>query len=271
MRGCGTSSTRRRATPSRPCWCRPSVRWLPNSPRRLRRVRCWRPSAVARGPLHHHRPCGRRDRGRIAATGVGAACGQAEVAAELPVPRRPSRDRRYRVTDPYPRFWLRLLGPSTEEIERGRGDLTLARIRENRTSWHGRAVEPLVREALARMLPDDRLSPAPAVGGYWARTTSRSTSSARTVHPSPRICSSWGPSSGWSSRPPSGGGRRASGGRGGPDSRRGGRKWGWVKLKNGLTVFDAKPSRMRVFGQQKKVILILSGQPRRARRVRREW
>lgn len=33
-----------------------------------------------------------------------------------------------------------------------------------------RAVEPLVREALARILPDDRLPAAPAVGGYWTRT-----------------------------------------------------------------------------------------------------
>ncbi len=57
-----------------------------------------------------------------------------------------------------------------EEIERRRGDLTLARIRENWTSWRGRAVEPLVREALARILPDDRLPAAPAVGGYWTRT-----------------------------------------------------------------------------------------------------
>ncbi|WP_435282330.1 ATP-binding protein [Streptomyces koelreuteriae] len=92
------------------------------------------------------------------------------VAAELPVSLRPSKDRRYRVADPYLRFWLHLLGPAIEQIERGRGDLTLARIRENWTSWRGRAVEPLVREALARTLPDDRLPAAPAVGGYWTRT-----------------------------------------------------------------------------------------------------
>jgi hypothetical protein len=91
-------------------------------------------------------------------------------AAELPVSLRPSQDRRYGVTDPYLRFWLHLLGPSMEEIERGRGDLTLARIRENWTSWRDRAVELLVREALARILPDGRLPAAPAVGGFWTRT-----------------------------------------------------------------------------------------------------
>jgi hypothetical protein len=114
-----------------------------------------------------------------AAGGIGATplqraleilTGKRIVTAELPVSLRPSKDRRYRVTDPYLRFWLHLLGPSLEEIERGRGDLALARIRESWTSWRGRAIEPLVREALARTLPDDQLPTAPAVGGYWTRT-----------------------------------------------------------------------------------------------------
>jgi hypothetical protein len=113
-----------------------------------------------------------------AAGGIGAAplqralellTGKRIVAAELPVSLRPSKDRRYRVADPYLRFRLHLPGPSMEEIERGRGDLSLARIRDSWTSWRGRAIEPLVREALARMLPDDRLPAAPAVGGYWTR------------------------------------------------------------------------------------------------------
>ncbi|MGW0633571.1 ATP-binding protein [Streptomyces sp. NPDC002758] len=93
------------------------------------------------------------------------------VAAELPVSLKPSKDRRYRVADPYLRFWLKLLGPSMGEIERGRGDLTLERIRQNWTSWRGRAVEPLIRESLIRLLPDAHLPAAPAVGGYWTRTS----------------------------------------------------------------------------------------------------
>ncbi|MGA5838351.1 DUF234 domain-containing protein, partial [Streptomyces pseudogriseolus] len=47
---------------------------------------------------------------------------------------------------------------------------TLARIRENWTNWGGRAVEPVVREALARLLPDGHLPAARAVGGHWTRT-----------------------------------------------------------------------------------------------------
>lgn len=91
------------------------------------------------------------------------------VAAELPLSLRPSKERRYRVADPYLRFWLAFLDPHMAEIERMRGDLTLTRIKERWTSWRGRAIEPLIRESLARLLPDDRLPAAPALGGYWTR------------------------------------------------------------------------------------------------------
>ncbi|WP_149262872.1 ATP-binding protein [Actinomadura sp. K4S16] len=91
------------------------------------------------------------------------------VAAELPISTRPSKERRYRVADPYLRFWLTFLDPHMAEIERMRGDLTLGRIRQGWTSWRGRAIEPLVRESLARLLPDGDLPAAPAIGGYWTR------------------------------------------------------------------------------------------------------
>ncbi|GGL56267.1 ATP-binding protein [Planomonospora parontospora] len=92
------------------------------------------------------------------------------VAGELPVSLRPSKERRYRVTDPYLRFWLSFLHPHMPEIERRRGDLTLRRIVSRWSTWRGRAIEPLVRESLARLLPDDRLPGAPAVGSYWTRS-----------------------------------------------------------------------------------------------------
>lgn len=92
------------------------------------------------------------------------------VAAELPISLRPSKERRYRIADPYLRFWLTFLAPHMAEIERMRGDLTQTRITENWSSWRGRAVEPLIRESLARLLPDDQLPAAPVVGGYWTRS-----------------------------------------------------------------------------------------------------
>ena len=92
------------------------------------------------------------------------------VVGELPLSTRPSRERRYRVVDSYLRFWLRFLADYTGEIERGRGDLTLDRIRRGWTSWRGRAVEPLVREALLLLLPDGQLPGVGTIGGYWTRS-----------------------------------------------------------------------------------------------------
>jgi AAA+ ATPase superfamily predicted ATPase len=92
------------------------------------------------------------------------------VAADLPLSTRPSHETRYRIDDPYLRFWLSFIGPGIPVIERGRGDRVLETIRTSWTSWRGRAVEPVIREALWR-LADDRL-PADtlAIGGYWTRT-----------------------------------------------------------------------------------------------------
>ncbi len=65
---------------------------------------------------------------------------------------------------------MTFLGPHLPEIERGRGDLVLRRIDTSWTSWRGRAIEPVVREALRR-LPADVLPPGTgAIGGYWTRT-----------------------------------------------------------------------------------------------------
>jgi predicted AAA+ superfamily ATPase len=92
------------------------------------------------------------------------------VEAVVPLSTRPSKETRYYVADPHLRFWLAFLGPYLPEIERGRGDLTLARIRRSWTSWRGRAVEPVVRDALFRMREGGLSDDTGAVGGYWTRT-----------------------------------------------------------------------------------------------------
>ena len=51
-----------------------------------------------------------------------------------------------------------------------REDLTLSHIQEQWTSWRGPAIEPLIRESLARLLSDGLLPAAPAIGGYWTRS-----------------------------------------------------------------------------------------------------
>lgn len=94
------------------------------------------------------------------------------VAAELPLSTKPSRETRYRLADPYLRFWLSFIGPGITAVERGRGDRVLDTIRASWTSWRGRAIEPVIREALWRLGADEGQLPAGthAIGGYWTRT-----------------------------------------------------------------------------------------------------
>lgn len=92
------------------------------------------------------------------------------VSADLPISLKPSKERRYSITDPYLRFWLSLVEPHMGEIDRGRGDMSLERIRRSWPSWRGRAIEPVLRESLARILPVGPVPYTRHVGGYWTRS-----------------------------------------------------------------------------------------------------
>lgn len=91
------------------------------------------------------------------------------VAAMLPLSTKASQQARYLVTDAHLRFWLAFLGRYMAEIERGRGDLTLARIEKTWSTWRGQAVEPVIREAVSRLV-GDHIPLAEVVGSYWTRS-----------------------------------------------------------------------------------------------------
>ncbi|MFJ8785649.1 ATP-binding protein [Streptomyces sp. NPDC102476] len=92
------------------------------------------------------------------------------LTADLPLSVKPdSKNKRYRIADPYLRFWLAFLQRAIPLIERGRGDVALERIEGSWTTWRGRAVEPLIRESLLRLLPDDEWPETEAIGGWWNR------------------------------------------------------------------------------------------------------
>lgn len=96
--------------------------------------------------------------------------GKRVVAADHPVSLRPAREPRYRVADPYLRFWLRFVEPSLPDIARGRPDLALARFRGSWSDVRGRAVEPLVRASLERLAADDPRLASAVIGSYWTRS-----------------------------------------------------------------------------------------------------
>lgn len=94
----------------------------------------------------------------------------AVIAADEPLSiRRAPKDRRWRVADPALQFWLAFVAPSLGDIDRGRPDLAAARFDAGYASWRGRAVEPVVRDALRRLLPDRGWPQVAEIGGWWPR------------------------------------------------------------------------------------------------------
>lgn len=93
------------------------------------------------------------------------------VAVDLPVGAlAKSRLRRYRIKDPYLRFWFRFVEQQLSNISRGRADIAVDSFGHDWTTWRGKAVEPLVHEALARLAPSlDILEGVHDVGSWWNR------------------------------------------------------------------------------------------------------
>src|SRR6202453_3298372 len=92
------------------------------------------------------------------------------LATDSPLPTKPdTKNKRYRIADPYLRFWLAFLQRGLPLVERGRGDVLLDRVERSWGSWRGRAVEPIIRESLMRLTPDEQWPDTEAVGGWWNR------------------------------------------------------------------------------------------------------
>jgi AAA+ ATPase superfamily predicted ATPase len=96
------------------------------------------------------------------------------VAKELPYAAPLGRTAaKYTVLDPYLRFWLRFVGPHMDELSRGRSDLAIERIERDWSAYRGKAIEPVVRRSVERLLTDgslsERLGSAHHVGAWWRR------------------------------------------------------------------------------------------------------
>jgi AAA+ ATPase superfamily predicted ATPase len=96
--------------------------------------------------------------------------GKRVVALDMPISTKPSKESRYRVADPYLRFWLRFIGPNMDEIDRGQGNRVLKMIDDSWSTWRGKAIEPVVRESLKRMSEESLGVPGNVIGGYWTRS-----------------------------------------------------------------------------------------------------
>jgi AAA+ ATPase superfamily predicted ATPase len=109
---------------------------------------------------------------------IGVLEGKGVVAVDVPYGSgRASRLRRYRVADPYLRFWFRFVEGQQSHITRGRADIAVGAFERGWLNWRGRAVEPLVHEAISRLAPElpwpaADAEPGPVVG-WWNRDNSR--------------------------------------------------------------------------------------------------
>jgi uncharacterized protein len=93
------------------------------------------------------------------------------LAVDQPLSTRPGKPALYHVNDSNLRLYLAALRAAHEQARRGRPQAAFRLVQRRWTAWRGRAVEPLIREALelaalagALPWPDTE-----AVGGWWNR------------------------------------------------------------------------------------------------------
>nr|WP_229808715.1 DUF234 domain-containing protein [Actinomadura livida] len=89
------------------------------------------------------------------------------LAVDEPLSTRPGKPALYRVADSNLRLYLTALRAAHEQARRGRPEAGFRLVRRRWTSWRGRAVEPLIRQALE--LADLPWPDVETVGGWWNR------------------------------------------------------------------------------------------------------
>jgi hypothetical protein len=91
------------------------------------------------------------------------------LAADEPLSTRAGKPMLYRVADSNLRFYLAMGRAVQEWSRRGRPAPARALLRRRWAPWRGRAVEPVIREALSLSADDLPWPEAIAVGGWWNR------------------------------------------------------------------------------------------------------
>ena len=91
------------------------------------------------------------------------------IAVEQPTSGRQSgRETRYRIADTYLAFWTRFIEPALPLLDRGRSQQVIESIVGQWPDYRGKAIEPIVRDSVARLLPIKGVD-AHTVASYWTR------------------------------------------------------------------------------------------------------
>ncbi|WP_067472292.1 ATP-binding protein [Nocardia amamiensis] len=93
------------------------------------------------------------------------------LAVDEPLSTRPGKPALYRVADSNLRLYLAVLRAAQEQSRRGRPEAAFRLVERRWPTWRGRAVEPLIREALELAAVAGRLAwpDVETVGGWWNR------------------------------------------------------------------------------------------------------
>src|SRR3984957_2062412 len=91
------------------------------------------------------------------------------LAIDEPLSVQATKPALYRVADSSPRFYLAAGRAAHDLSKRGRADAAASLVSRRWASWRGRAVEPIIREALSLAATDLPWPEATVVGGWWNR------------------------------------------------------------------------------------------------------
>jgi uncharacterized protein len=91
------------------------------------------------------------------------------LAIDQPLSTTAGKPALYRVADSNLRFYLAVGRAAHNLSKRGRPEAAATLIRRRWATWRGRAVEPIIRDALSRAAPDLPWPKAAVVGGWWNR------------------------------------------------------------------------------------------------------
>jgi hypothetical protein len=92
------------------------------------------------------------------------------LAVDEPLSTHPGKPPLYRVADSSLRFHLAMGRAAVQWTLRGRPSSAVALVQRRWQTWRGRAVEPVIREALERSAGGTPWPDAVAVGGWWNRS-----------------------------------------------------------------------------------------------------
>jgi uncharacterized protein len=93
------------------------------------------------------------------------------ITRDEPLATVPGKPPLYRVADSNLRLYLAMLRTAQEHGRRGHPETAVRLVRRRWTSWRGRAVEPIVRQALERasLAATTPWPEVEVVGGWWNR------------------------------------------------------------------------------------------------------